>query len=76
MLKNIRISVKLIVVGTLIMVVPLIVVAVMAVTTAAAGLTGLENEQLARGARLIAATIDGVFMEEMLPDMPLPNCAV
>ncbi|HVO40322.1 MAG TPA: hypothetical protein VMV03_14925, partial [Spirochaetia bacterium] len=64
MLKNIRIGVKLIVVGTLIMVIPLLVVAVMAITKSTQGLSAVETEQLARGARLIAEQVDGVFQEE------------
>jgi len=64
MLKNIKIGAKLIVVGTLIMVIPLLVVAVMAVTKSTQGLSTMETEQLARGARLVAGTVDGVFQEE------------
>jgi methyl-accepting chemotaxis protein len=64
MLKNIRIGVKLIVVGTLIMVIPLLVVAMMAITKSTQGLSTVETEQLARGARLVAGMIDGVFQEE------------
>jgi uncharacterized membrane protein len=44
MLKNIRIGVKLIVVGTIIMVIPLLVVAVIAITRSSAGLRSVENE--------------------------------
>ena len=64
MLKNMRIGVKLIVVGTLIMVIPAAVIAFLAVSKSTSGLTSVETEQLARGARLIAGTIDGVFLEE------------
>ena len=64
MLKNIKIGVKLIIVGTLIMVIPLLVVAVMAIMRSTQGLTAVEDEQLARGARLAAGTVDGVFQEE------------
>ena len=64
MLKNIRIGVKLIVVGTLIMVVPLIIVAVMAITKSTQGLSTVENEQLAGRSADIAQMIDRVFEEE------------
>ncbi len=64
MLKNIRISVKLIIVGTLIMVLPLLVVAVMAITRSTQGLSAVENEQLAGRSSDIAQLIDRVFEEE------------
>jgi hypothetical protein len=64
MFKNVRIGVKLIIVGTLIMVVPIAVIAFLAVGRSTSGLAALETENLARGARLVAATIDGVFQEE------------
>ena len=64
MLKNIKIGVKLIVVGTLIMVIPLLVVAVMAITKSTQGLSTVENEQLVGRASDIAQMIDKVFEEE------------
>ena len=64
MLKNIRIGVKLIVVGTLIMVIPLLVVAVMAISKSTQGLSTVENEQLAGRSSDIAQMIDKVFEEE------------
>jgi methyl-accepting chemotaxis protein len=64
MFKNLRIGTKLIVVGTILMVVPLAVVAIMAVQNSARAITGIETEQLGRAARLIARTIDNVFVEE------------
>jgi methyl-accepting chemotaxis protein len=63
-MKNIRIGTKLIAVGTLIMIMPLIVVAVMAITRSTQGLAAVESEQLGRGARLVAHRVDGVFQEE------------
>ena len=63
-MKNIRIGVKLIVVGTLIMVIPLLVVAVMAITKSTQGLSTVENEQLAGRSSDIAQLIDKVFEEE------------
>ncbi|MGA2974666.1 MAG: methyl-accepting chemotaxis protein [Spirochaetia bacterium] len=65
MLKNIRISVKLIVVGTLLMLIPLAVVTILAVQRSTAAITQLETEQLGRGARLMAGTINRVFEEEL-----------
>jgi hypothetical protein len=64
MLKNIKISVKLIVVGALIGVIPLLVVAVMAITKSTQGLSIVENEQLAGRSSDIAQMIDKVFEEE------------
>jgi methyl-accepting chemotaxis protein len=64
MLKNIKISVKLIVVGTLIMIIPLAVVAVMAIVKSTQGLAAVENEQLAGRSADIAQLIDRVFEEE------------
>jgi len=64
MLKNIKIGVKLIVVGALIMVIPLAVVAVIAISKSTQGLSKVENEQLAGRASDIALLIDKVFEEE------------
>jgi methyl-accepting chemotaxis protein len=64
MLKNIKISVKLIAVGTLIMVLPLLVVAVMAISKSTQGLSAVENEQLLGRSDAIAQMIDRVFEEE------------
>ena len=64
MFKNLRIGTKLIVVGTFLMVIPLAVVAIMAVRISTLAIAGIETEQLGRAARLIAGTIDGVFAEE------------
>jgi len=65
MLKDVRISVKLVVVGALVIVIPLAAVTILAVQRSAAAITAIETEQLARGARLIAGTINGVFLEEL-----------
>ncbi|MGA2544968.1 MAG: methyl-accepting chemotaxis protein [Rectinemataceae bacterium] len=64
MLKNIKIGVKLIVVGTLIMVIPLLVVALVAISKSTQGLAAVENEQLAGRSSNIAQIIDRVFGEE------------
>jgi hypothetical protein len=54
MLKNLRIGTKLIVVGTLLMIIPLAVVTVLAVQRSTLAITSIETEQLGRAARLIA----------------------
>ena len=64
MLKNIKIGVKLIVVGTLIVLIPLLVVAVMAISKSTQGLSEVENEQLAGRSSDIAQLIDKIYMEE------------
>jgi methyl-accepting chemotaxis protein len=63
-MKNIRIRVKLILVGTVILLVPLVVVAYFAVTRAMAGLATVENEQLTARAKDIGQLVDKVFAEE------------
>ncbi|HET6450745.1 MAG TPA: hypothetical protein VFI08_05505, partial [Spirochaetia bacterium] len=63
MLKNLKIGVKLIGIGTCIMLVPLAIVAVLAVTRARAGLISVENEALQGRARDVAQMIDRVFDE-------------
>ena len=64
MLKNMKIGVKLILVGTVIMIVPLLIVAFLAITRSAAGLTALEREQMSTRVRTIAHLVDKVFAEE------------
>ncbi len=64
MLKNMKIGVKLVLVGTIIIIVPLLVVAVIAISRATSGLTVVENEQLAGRSQEIAQMIDRVFAEE------------
>jgi methyl-accepting chemotaxis protein len=64
-MKNIRMSVKLVGMGTLIMIVPLALVAVLAVTRSTSGLSSVENEQLAGRANLLAQVIDRTFKEEL-----------
>ena len=63
-MKNLKIGSKLIIVGTLLMVIPLAVVTVLAVQRSTVAITGIETEQLGRAARLIATSINGVFLEE------------
>jgi methyl-accepting chemotaxis protein len=64
MLKNIRIGTKLLIVGTLIMVLPLAAVAIVSLNRTSQGLTSVENEQLTARAADIALMIDNVFREE------------
>ena len=63
-MKNLKLGVKLIVVGTLIMVLPLLIVALVAINKSTKGLTAMENEQLAGRSMDIAQMIDRVFDEE------------
>ena len=64
MLKNMKIGTKLILFGSLIMLVPLVIVAFFSVTKSTEGLENLENEQMAARAEEIALVIDKVFVEE------------
>ncbi|HEY9594344.1 MAG TPA: hypothetical protein VHE79_07700, partial [Spirochaetia bacterium] len=64
MLRNIPISVRLLVVGTLIMVIPLVAVALLSANRTVSGLTVVESEQLSARAADIALMIDNVFREE------------
>ena len=64
MLKNMKLGAKLVLVGTLLIVIPLAVVSLVAITRATSGLNALENEQLASRAATIAEMVDRVFAEE------------
>ncbi|HET6451463.1 MAG TPA: methyl-accepting chemotaxis protein [Spirochaetia bacterium] len=55
---------KLVLIGTLLVVVPLAAVSVVAIVGATRGLTAVENEQLATRAATVAEMIDRVFAEE------------
>ena len=65
MLRNMKIRAKLILVGTIIIAVPLVAVALVAVTRARSSLRDVSAEMLSSRAREIAATIDGIYGEEM-----------
>ena len=65
MLKNMKIGVKLTLVGTIIIAVPLIFVALIAVERAKAGLQQISDEQLVSRSQEIAANIDGTYTEEL-----------
>ena len=73
MLKNMKIGVKLILVGTLIIVVSLIAVTTVAVTRASSGLEELNNQQLVSRAQEIAQNIEDIFAEEMKLAIVLAN---
>ena len=64
MLRNMKFGVKLVLVGSLLITIPLVVVSVVALLSAARGLTTVEDEQLASRAATIAEMIDRVFAEE------------
>jgi methyl-accepting chemotaxis protein len=64
MLKNLKIGSKLILVGTILMVIPLAIVTILAVQRSTLAITAIESEQLGRASRLIAASINDVFVEE------------
>jgi methyl-accepting chemotaxis protein len=64
MLKNLKIGSKLILVGTILMVIPLAVVTILAVQRSTLAITMIETEQLGRASRLIATSINDVFIEE------------
>jgi len=65
MLKNMRIAAKLVLVGSIIIAVPLVIVAFFAVERSRAGLQALSDEQLVSRAQEIAANIDGIYTEEL-----------
>ncbi len=64
MFKNLGFSAKLIVVGTVLLVIPLAVVAYLAVQRSSLAISAIETEQLGRSARLVAASINDVFVQE------------
>ena len=64
MLKNLRIGPKLLIVGTLMVLVPLAVVAIFAIDKSTQGLTAMENEQLAQRSKDIALMLDRVIEQE------------
>ncbi len=64
MFKNAKIGTKLVTVGALVIVIPLVIVALFAISRATAGLTSVENEQLTSRALTIAELIDRVLAEQ------------
>lgn len=65
MFKNLKLGTKLILVGSLILLVPLATVGYMAVTKAADGLASIENEQLMGTTRALAGTVDNALAGEL-----------
>jgi methyl-accepting chemotaxis protein len=64
MLKNMNIGAKLIGIGTFILIVPLAILTIVAITKSTQGLIGVEKEQLAARSTNIAEIVDRVFAEE------------
>ena len=64
MLKNMKIGVKMVLVGALLLVVPLALVAYLATTRATAALGDLGQQQMLSRAEGLAKVIDRVFLEE------------
>ncbi len=63
-MKNIRIGFKLVAVGTILMIVPLALLAFLAITRSGAALSQLGNDQMIGRSREIARIVDRVFTEE------------
>ncbi len=63
-MKNIRIGFKLVAVGTILIIVPLALLAFFAITRSGASLSLLSNQELTERSREIARVIDRVFLEE------------
>jgi len=64
MFRNMKLGVKLVLVGSLLIIIPLVVVSVVALVGATRGLSAIEDEQLATRAATVAEMIDRVFAEE------------
>lgn len=73
MLKNMKIGAKLVLVGTLVIAVPLVLVAFVSVTSARASLGNLNDQQLLSQAVQVAQTIDQVYSEELKIALGLAN---
>ncbi|HEY9593940.1 MAG TPA: hypothetical protein VHE79_05655, partial [Spirochaetia bacterium] len=63
-MKNIKIGVKLVTFGALLLIVPLAIVAYLAVTRASAALTEMENTLLVDRAKDLAQIVDNVYAGE------------
>ena len=80
-MRNIRIGFKLVTVGALLILIPLAVLAILAITRSGASLSQLGNQQLLDRSREIASVIDRVFTEEsrfaltMANDVDIINAA-
>lgn len=78
MLNNLRIGVKLIIVGALILLVPLAVIGGVSILRASEGLINLTHEQLRSRTRELALCLDDILEEEMMftESLALSNSAV
>lgn len=65
MFKNLKLGVKLILVGSIILLIPLATVGYMAVSKASSGLASIENEQLAGTTKALADGVDNALKGEM-----------
>ncbi len=65
MLKNLKIGPKLIIFGTLLVLIPLLAVAFFALTQASAALTSVMEDQMANRAKEFAQLVDNVFESEL-----------
>ena len=73
MFRNLRIGTRLVIVGTLIVLIPMTCLAVVALTIARAGLEQISDQQLTSRAQEIAQYIDGIYGEEMKIAQSLAN---
>jgi methyl-accepting chemotaxis protein len=74
-MKNIRLGFKLVAVGTILILVPLALLAMLAITRSGVSLSRLGNEQLTDRSREIARIIDRVFIEESRFTLSMANDA-
>jgi methyl-accepting chemotaxis protein len=65
MLKHISIGFKLVLVGTLVLLIPIALVGFFAISQASAGLTALEHEQMSARTEELAELVDKVFAAEI-----------
>ena len=72
-MKNIRIGFKLVLMGMILMIVPLAILAFLAITRSSVALSRLGDEQLLARSREIARIIDRVFTEESRFAMGMAN---
>jgi hypothetical protein len=73
MLRNVKIGAKLVTVGTLMVITPLVLVAFFSATVARDSLTTLNNQRLVANAQDLAQLIDKVYEEETKVAFTLAN---
>jgi len=78
MFKNMKLGTKLIVVGTIIMVIPVVVIGVIAVSKSTKALKSLEYEQMGARSKELAVSIDNVLKVEMklVTDLSVGNSTI